>query len=58
MDGWMKKWDGGGRVHNDDGWTYGRRSAREEVGYLMMMDGCMDEEVQGSEIGYTMLMDG
>jgi hypothetical protein len=23
MDGWMKKWDGGGRVHNDDGWTYG-----------------------------------
>jgi hypothetical protein len=43
-DGWMKKW-----VHNDDGWMDGRRSAREKVGYLMLMDGWMkkwmDEKV-------------
>jgi hypothetical protein len=26
MDGWMKKWVGGGEVHNDDGWM------DEEVG--------------------------
>ncbi len=44
-DGWMKKW-----VHNDDGWMDGWRSAWEEVGYLMMMDGCMDEKVRGNEI--------
>jgi hypothetical protein len=24
----------------------------------MMIDGCVDEEVRGSQIGYTMLMDG
>jgi hypothetical protein len=34
------------------------KKGKEEVGYLIMMDGCMDEEVRGSEIGYTMLMDG
>jgi hypothetical protein len=39
--------------------TYGwMKKCTEEVGYLMMMDGCMDEEVRGSEIGNTMLMDG
>lgn len=34
MDGWMKKWVGGGEVHNDDGWMDGwvGRWMDEEVG--------------------------
>jgi hypothetical protein len=38
----MKKWKGGRKVDNEDGWM---KKGKEEVGYLMLMDGYMDEEL-------------
>jgi hypothetical protein len=38
----MKKWKGGRTVHNEDGWM---KEGKEAVGYLMLMDGRMDEEL-------------
>jgi hypothetical protein len=45
VDGWMKKWKAGRTVHNEGGWM---KKGKEEVGYLMLMDGNVDEELEPS----------
>jgi hypothetical protein len=41
----MKKWKGGRTVDTEDGWMKEGKEAKEAVGYLMLMDGHMDEEL-------------
>jgi hypothetical protein len=38
----MKKWKAGRTINSEGGWM---KKRKEEVGYLMLMDGNMDEEL-------------